>query len=189
MGALPMWGRVLIWLGVALACAAGVRWVVGSYEAWRDNIATTNYQAGDKAGAARVQGEWDEDRAQAQAALLERARQASLETERRLKAQEANQREQNRQLEATRRDAERAQRAADGLQLRAAAYLDAAGCSARSGDSALECIRQTVAQITDALGQCGGIARQVAAEADDARARGLKCEADYESLTLKATPP
>lgn len=180
-----MRAAILKWLAVALLAALAVYLVVRGYEAWRSAVWTE----GDTAGAARVHNEWAEDRAQAQAAQLERARQASLETVRRLTAQEANQREQNRQLEETRRDAERAQRAADGLQLRAAAYLDAAGCSARSGDSALECIRQAVAQITDALGSCGRIARSVAAEADDARARGLKCEADYDALTLKATPP
>ncbi len=180
-----MIARILVWLAVIAACAAVLYAIVWGYETWRDG----KVAEGDRAGAARVQALWDADRAQAQAAALEKRRLDAVETERRLKAQEENQRAQNRQIADARRDAERAAASADGLQLRATAYLDAAGCGGRTGDSAVDCIRQAVAQITDALGSCGRIARQVAADADDARARGLKCEADYDALTLKATTP
>jgi hypothetical protein len=48
---------------------------------------------------------------------------------------------------------------------------------------------QAAAALADALGRSAAIARRAAADADDARARGLKCEADYDALTLKPTGP
>ena len=180
-----MIARVLAWLAVAAACAAVLYAIVWGYETWRDG----KVAEGDRAGAARVQALWDDDRAKAQAKTIEDARLNAAEGLRRINAHQENQRVQDAQLARARRDAATAAAAADGLRLRASTYLDAAGCGTVATDTALECIRKAVAQITDALGQCGGIARQVAAEADDARARGLKCEADYESLTLKPSPP
>lgn len=180
-----MIARILAWLAVAAACAAVLYAIVWGYETWRDG----KVAEGDRAGAARVQALWDDDRAKAQAQTIEDARLNAAEGLRRLNAHQENQRAQDAQLARARRDAATATAAADGLRLRASTYLDAAGCGTVATDAALECIRKAVASITDALGQCGGIARQVAAEADDARARGLKCEADYDTLTLKQTRP
>lgn len=172
--------RILIWIAVAAAAVglvAGTMWV---YEQWRSSVRAE----GDRDGAARIQKLWDEDRATAQMAALEAARLASLETERRLKQQQENQRAQDAALARARSDAVAAHAAADRLQLRASAYLDAAGCGSLAGDSAIACVREAVAAIGDALGRCGAIARRVALDADEARGRGLKCEADYEALTL-----
>lgn len=174
--------KAVLVLAVIAAVLGAITW---GYEHWRAGV----FQEGDTAGAARVQKLWDEDRAKAQAATIEAARAAAQETQRRLEAQEANQRAQDELLARTRADRDRAVAAADGLRLRASAYLDAAGCGNLSGDPALECIRTAAAAIGDALGRSGEIARRAAADADEARARGLKCEADYDALTLKASPP
>lgn len=169
---------VRIALVVAL-CAAVLFGIVRAYEAWRDSV----LQEGDARGAARVQASWDDDRAKALAAQIEEGRRSAAETLRRLNKQQENQRAQETLLARMRRDRDLAVAAADGLQLRAAAYLDAAGCGALAGDSALECIRAAAAKVVDVLGRCGRRLVEVAAGADDARARGLKCEADYDALT------
>lgn len=176
---------LLKWFLIGCSCLALVFALANAYEGWRGRV----FAEGDRAGAARVQSQWDEDRARAQAAAIEQARLAALETKRRLERQAENEREQQTLLARARADADRARAAADGLQLRAAAYLNAAGCGGRSGDSAIACLREAVAAIGNALGQCGAIAREAAADADDARTRGRLCEANYDSLTLKAVPP
>lgn len=163
--------KIAVAAAAVSAAVAGYQWWEGVQEA-----------EGEKRGRAALQAEWDADTKKSQAAALEAARQAAAETLRRLNKQQENQLAQDRLLAQARRDADRAVAAADSLRLRADTYLAAAGC-AGSGDSATECIRQAAARIGDALGQCGSIARRVAADADDARARGLKCEADYDALT------
>lgn len=181
---MPTWAlRAAIALALAAAAAALVFGVQRAYEHWRGQV----LQEGDRAGAARVKAQWDEDRAKAQTAAVEAARLAAEETQRRLNAQQENDRAQQARLAQLRRDNERLAGAADGLRLRAAAYLDAAGCGAVTGDSAVECLRKAAAAVGDALGRSGEIARRAAAAADEARDRGLRCEADYDALTLKAT--
>lgn len=172
--------RILIGLLLASLAAALVFFVHRAYENHRAAV----FAEGDRAGAARVQILWDEDRAKSQAQAIENARHAAAETLRRLTAQQENERVQQALLAQARADADRARAAADGLRLRAASYLDAAGCGTLSGDPALTCVRAAAARLGDALGQCGEIARRAAAAADDARARGLLCEADYDALTL-----
>jgi uncharacterized protein GlcG (DUF336 family) len=169
-------------LGALLLVALVVALVFGTvhgYELWRAHV----YAEGDTAGADRVLNLWNEDRAKAQAAAIENDRLAAAETLRRLTKQKENDDAQQALLVRVAADRDRARAAAGGLQLRASAYLDAAGCSGRSGDSALECVRAAAAAIGDALGRSGEIARRAAADADEARARGLKCEADYDALS------
>ncbi|MGE4243708.1 DUF2514 family protein [Ramlibacter sp.] len=179
----------VIRIAIVLVLIAAAAALVAAIHGWIDGVRKEGFKEGDRAGAARVQELWDEDRAQAQAQRIADAEASARETLRRLNRQEENQREQDRLLAVARADADRARAAADSLQLRAATYLDAAGCGARSGDSAIACIREAAAAIGDALGQCGEIARGFAAEATEARARGLKCEADYDALTLKPSTP
>jgi hypothetical protein len=174
--------KAMLVLALIGAVIGGITW---GYEHWRASV----FHQGDTAGAARVQQLWDEDRASAQAQAIENARVAAAETLRRLNAQQENQRAQDELLARTRADRDRAVAAVGGLQLRAASYLDAAGCGSLAGDSAIECVRKAAAAIGNALGRSGEIARRAAADADEARARGLKCEADYDALTLKAAPP
>lgn len=182
--------ETLIRWTLALALVAGVIFgVVKAYDHWHDSIRTEGKAEGLREGRAEVQKKWDDARAQAQAQAVENHRLAALETERRLNQQQENDRAQQAQLARARADADRARAAADGLQLRAAAYLNAAGCGTASGDSAIACIREAAAKVADALGRCGAIARAVAADADDARARGQLCEMNYDALTLKPSTP
>lgn len=176
--------RVVIWLLVLALGAAVIFGIVRGYEWWR----TGKVEEGRLAGRAEIQKKWDDDRARAQAATIEQARLSAAETLRRLNKQQENQRAQDALLASARRDNQRLAGAVDRLQLRASRYLDAAGCGSLTGDSALECVRQAAGQIGIVLGQCAARHRQLAADADDARIRGLKCEADYDSLTLKAAP-
>ena len=172
---------VLLVLSLAAAVIGGITW---AYETWRDSV----LEEGDARGAARVQNAWDEDRARAQAAAIEQAHASAKETQRRLDRQQENQRAQDALLAQARSDAAAAASAVDRLQLRAAAYLDAAGCGSLSGDPALECVRAAAAQVAVVLGQCAARHRQLALDADDARARGLLCESNYDALTLKPDP-
>lgn len=137
-----------------------------------------------KAGQDATQQLWDADTTKRLAIAVEDARLAAAETQRRLTAQQENQRAQDNLLAQARRDAAAASAAVDGLRLRASAYLSAAGCSAATGDSAIECIRAAAGQIGDVLGQCAARHQLLAADADDARARGLKCEKDYDALSV-----
>jgi hypothetical protein len=173
--ALKIAGALLL-AALAIALLFGT---VHGYELWRD----AKVAEGDRAGAARIQALWDKDTQRRQAAQIELDRQAAAETLRRLTVQQENQRAQDARLAQARRDAAAAHAAADGLQLRATAYLAAAGCGDRTGDSALECVRQAAAKVVDVLGRCAGRLVDLAAAADDARERGLKCEADYDTLT------
>lgn len=176
---------IVTWLLVALLAAAVIGGIVWAYDTWHDSIESTAYTAGDRTGAARVKAQWDEDRAQAQAAAIEDARQKAAETKRRLERQKENDDAQQAQVALARADASRARAAADGLQLTASAYLDAAGCGGRVGDSAAECIRTAVARVLDVFGSCGNRVAELAATVDDARSRGQRCEADYDALVLK----
>jgi len=175
----------VIRLGIVLAAVLAVALVIGAivkgYESWRDAVKAEGLEA----GRAEIQSKWDDDRAKAQEAAIAAAVASAAETARRLKAQQENERAHQNQLAQARADAGRARAAADGLRLRASAYLDAAGCGTVPSDTAIACIRQAATALGNALGQCGEIARGIAADADDARARGQLCEASYESLTLK----
>lgn len=181
--------RIAIALAIAAALAGLVAGTTWAYERWRGAIEAQAFGAGRAIGEAKVQALWDEDRARAQGAALDQAHRSAAETLRRMEKQQENQRAQDRLLADLRRDNLRLADAVGRLQLRAATYLDAAGCGELSGDSAAGCIRQAAAQVADALGRSGDIARRAAADADEARARGLKCEADYDALTLKLQLP
>lgn len=170
---------ILKWLGVALAVIAAVFLLVKAYEGWRSSV----FAQGDRAGAARVQAQWDEQRTQMAAEAVKAAQVAARETKRRMERQQENQHAQDRQLAQARRDAAAAGAAADGLRVRAARYLEAAGCGSLAGDSALECVSAAARKVGDVLGQCAARHSELAAAADDARVRGLRCEADYGALT------
>jgi hypothetical protein len=180
--------RLVILLAIAAAIAGLVASVTWAYERWRGAIEEDAYSAGRAIGKAEVQALRDEDRARAQEAAIDQAHRAAAETLRRLEKQQENQRAQDDLVARMRLDNDRLAAAADRLQLRASAYLDAAGCGQLSGDSAVACIRQAAGQIVDVLGRCAQRHRELAAVADDARARGLKCEADYDALELKFSP-
>jgi hypothetical protein len=177
----PIWLWIIGALLLANVAQEGVR---------RVQVGALHVQVADGRTALQTEkANREHERREAADATLEEARQNAAETLRRLNAQQENQRVQDAILAKNRADADRARAAADGLRLRAAAYLEAAGCGTATGDSAIACIRTAAAKVADALGQCGAIARAVAADADDARARGQLCERNYDSLTLKSSTP
>ena len=89
-----------------------------------------------KAGQAETQQRWDRQTTERLATAIEDSRLAAAETFRRLNKQQENQVAQDRILAQSRRDAAAATAAVDGLLLRAARYLSAAGCSLATGDTA-----------------------------------------------------
>lgn len=134
-------------------------------------------------GRGEIRLQWAGDRERALRETLDQAHKNGRETLRRLEKQKENQLAQDAYLARVARDRDALRAERDGLQLRAAGYLDAAGCSALAGDPALECVRAATAKVVDVLGRCSSRLVELAAAADDARGRGLKCEADYDALT------
>lgn len=171
---------VVKWLAVAAMIAGLLFGIQFLYEQWRSGV----FEEGSTAGSAKIQKLWDEDRDRAKTAAIAQARANALETERRLLKQKEAQDAQTVQLAQAHADNERLSAAIGSLRERADAYLDASGCRALVGDPATVCILKAAAALRDALVRSAEIARRVAAEADEARARGLKCEADYDSLTV-----
>lgn len=172
MKIIPLWVKLLVLAGAALLVLATLK------------ACKANYDEGVRQeGRDEVQQKWDKDTAERAAAALAEAQANAKETQRRLERQQENQRAQDALVAQLRRDADAADAAVARLRQRTAAYLDAAGCGALTGDSALECVRAAAAKVGIVLGQCAARHRQLAADADDARARGLKCEADYDALT------
>jgi hypothetical protein len=166
-----------VWLVAGAAAAA-----VSAGALWLHTDRAQHFAAGE---AAR-QVKWTAaDKVQA-ADALQRAIANAQEGKRRLERQQENQLAQDAQLAVARADAARAADARGRMQQRANAIAAAAGC-AGSGDSALACVRAAAAQVADALGRCAARVQQLALDADDARAAGLKCEADYDALTPPPT--
>ncbi len=129
----------------------------------------------------------DAVRAEYTAAALREAQANAAETARRLKAQQENQRAQDAALARARADAARA--AADADRVRAQAADAAREWSARLGDSPttedLAAAATAIRVCTELRSRAVARAELLARTADAARAAGLKCEADYDSLTVK----
>ncbi len=106
---------------------------------------------------------------------LKEAQASAKETQRRLDKQQENQIVQNKQLAVAKRDAAGARSAADGLQQR----ID------KLSDPATVANCPAVATLGDALSRSTAKYRELASAADLDRAAGLKCEADYDGLTMK----
>lgn len=167
---IPTWAK----LALAAAVAAAVVGLVGWQVHHQRDI-----------GRAEVQLKWDAaDSRLKDRAIAESAANAA-ETARRLKAQKENQHEQDKLLAAARSDA--ARNAADADRLR-----DQNATTARQWSDALSnspTVQQCASAGTaitvqaDMLGRLDRAASEFAAYADTARAAGLKCSADYESLT------
>lgn len=168
--------RWLILLGLCLALAAG-------YAAWAHHERDI--------GRAEVQMKWDAQESQRRAEIAQELIDKAKESKRRLERQEENQRAQNATLAAARADRDR--NAADADKLRQQATGNARDWAARLRDSpsVAECAAggDAIGVFTDVLGRADRRAGVLAEVADTARARGLKCEADYDSLTnTKGTP-
>jgi hypothetical protein len=162
-------------LGLALVMGA----VIGGYTWWRNNIASTAHTAGIA-----------EQKATQDAADLVQAGINAKETQRRLDRQKVNQDEQDKQLAAARADAVRNGGAADQLRdqnadiarrWRDALADPAAGSNCPAAGDA-------IGVLADVLGRADKRAGVLASYADTAHISGLKCEADYDALTLGMQP-
>ena len=160
------------WAAIALAVALGAL----ALAAWD----SARLKRADAAGYKRAQAEYT-------AAALREAQANAAETARRLKAQQENQRAQDAALARARADAARA--AADADRVRAQAADAAREWSARLGDSPtaedLAAAATAIRVCTELRSRAVARAELLARTADAARAAGLKCEADYDSLTVK----
>ena len=160
------------WGAIALAVTLGAL----ALAAWD----SARLKRADAAGYKRAQAEYT-------AAALREAQANAAETARRLKAQQENQRAQDAALARARADAARA--AADADRVRAQAADAAREWSARLGDSPtaedLAAAAAAIRVCTELRGRAVKRAELLAAYADAAREAGLKCEADYDSLTVK----
>jgi hypothetical protein len=160
----------------AIALAAVLAALAGLY-AWRVSVERD-------VGRAQVQGKWDAERAAQLADQVERGRQSAAETQRRLDRHQENQRAQDEELAAARAavhavgvvaDRLRDQLAANGRTARAAAGNPATGGQCEAALAASDLHAQL---FLESLSR----SRALAQYADAARAAGLKCQRDYESL-------
>jgi len=184
-GGAPVWLWVIGGLLLALAGLEGFRRVeVAGLEVRVANAVT----AGEKARRAHA-----DDRAAWEAQASEDARLNALETKRRLEKQDENQRANTALVEGLRAAAARAADAAGRLQLRLDQHLAAAKEADRAGRDpaagvqcpATEAAAELYAELFRRADRRAG---ELAKYADDARAAGLKCEADYQALILKPSP-
>ena len=165
------------WLVLALLVAA-----VGAFGAlqgarWQENKDTVQL--------AKVQGAWDKERAELGAQALAKANANAAETARRIAAMQENQRAQDQLLARMRRDRDDALAAADRVRQQSAEAARA--WSARLADSPsaadLAAAGATIQLLTDVRSRLERAGAVATADTDAARAAGLKCERDYDSLT------
>lgn len=185
-----MIARILTMLAVISACAFVLYAIVWGYETWRAG----KVAEGDRAGAARVQAQWDEADRKRNTETLVRVAEENLESKRRMAKQETN----RAQSETERRAALADARAARAESLRMSEWADAqvrratAG-AAQGADSApgqqCQTAGSAAGMLADVLKRADDRAGILAEHADRARAAGLQCQRDYEALTLKATAP
>jgi hypothetical protein len=156
------------WVAVAMAALLGFC----SFTAYR-------------AGKASVRAEWNAATVVQQQAVIAESQTNAKETQRRLDRQKENQDVQDLQLAAARADAGREHASADRLREQNAgatrAWRDALGDSAAGGQCAAA--GDAIEVLADVLGRADRRAGELASYADAARIAGLKCEADYDTLT------
>lgn len=145
------------------------------------------YHSGVQSGRAEIRAEWNAQIAVQMKAAMDEAQANARETLRRMERQEENQHALDQALAAARRDAARAAAAADRLREQNAAaarqWRDALGDSPSAGVS--EAAGAAIELQADVQRWVVEAGRDLAAFADAARAAGLKCEADYDSLTTR----
>ena len=173
---LPAWAR---WLVLALLAAALLAFGALQGARWQSNT--------DAVQLAQVQSAWDKERAELSAAALTKAQANAAETARRIAAMQENQRAQDQLLARMRRDRDDALAAADRLREQSASAARA--WSARLADSPtagdLAAAAAAIELLTDVRSRLERAGAELAGDADAARAAGLKCERDYDSLTAK----
>lgn len=168
--------RWLLLGGMALALLAGGSVLVHRHDA-----------AQQKVGEQRVQKRWDAETKRLEDAALAESQAKAKESLRRVEAQERNQRAKDDELAVARAAADRNAAAADQLrdQSASAAREWAARLANSPAAGDLEAAGAAISVCTDLLGRADRRAGLLASYADTARAAGLKCERDYDALTVK----
>jgi len=167
MNLLPGWVvRLTVIVTLVAAVCAGAAWFVHSQR-----------EMGREQGRAEIRAEWT-------AAKLAESESNAKETKRRVERQEENQRAQNEELAAARRDADRARVAVNRVrsdhETAARQWRRALADSPTRAD--LEAAATAIGVCTELLGRARERDRIVSTYSTAARAAGLKCERDYESL-------
>lgn len=134
------------------------------------------------------------DRAEWERQASEDMAQKGRETARRMDVQNENQQRTDKLIADLKAARTRADERADRLQLRVSNFAAAAQeADARRADPAAggQCPATTAALgvLADLRRRVDQVAGELGDFADRSRIAGLKCEADYDTLTLKATPP
>lgn len=171
-----LWGGAGLWVRLAIYAAIAAA-VVAAYAAFVHKQRDI--------GRAEVQLKWDAAVSQQRAADLAQSSLNAQETQRRLAAQQETQRAQDKLLAQARADAGR--NAADADRLRTQSTAAAQQWSATLGHSPTvgqcQAAGDAIGVFADVLGRADRRAGILADIADTARIAGLKCEADYDSLT------
>lgn len=152
--------------------------------------------AGFRRGSAEVQGRWDAERVRLYAVAASAAAAARAEETRRSLAQAAIEEAHAKELVRLRSDAAVADAAADRLRERVAALIAAARRDSTGADPAAVSAGPAACPEADllavVLGRAVEAAGQLAAAADESRAAGAACVAEYDALTpelVRADPP
>lgn len=192
MTGLPLWGRILLWVAVAMACVLAIKFTVGAYESHMAKAV----DRGDERGAARVKGEWDKDIKTRDDAHARELKAAITEAARMARA--ANQGEKDaleQSLARARADLAAAGRAAaDGRQLRDSIAAANAAALALDMPSVAACPGQFVEQralavrARDLLGRCSARLESLAAGTDRAFT-GLTLKLDTALSYITAVAP
>lgn len=143
-------------------------------------------EVGDRAGAARVQAQWNKQRAVDQAAADQARTINQAESDRRLAEKDRIANEAHDQADAARADAALALRARDSM--RAALAVFVASSRARAEDPGSLAGSATAGGdldlLADVLERVDERAGSLAAIADQARIAGLACERSFDSLRV-----
>jgi hypothetical protein len=137
-------------------------------------------------GRNEVRAEWTAEKLAQRNADLTQAESNAKETLRRLTRQQENQRAQDVQLAAARAAADRNGRDADQLRVQNVAVAQRWRDALRDSPtgSVSEAAGDAIGVLADVLGRADRRAGILAAYADAAHAAGLKCERDYDALTV-----
>lgn len=171
---------------VVIAIAAAVA-VIGALVGIK-HYGDARYQA----GRDEVQGRWNAQKLVDQARVIAEATTNAKETQRRLSAQKEQDDADEKEKAQLRLAAGRATAAADSMRSDLANFITA-GRRAATSRAATEAEREaaydaTLRAMEELHRRTDSAAGRFAQAADDARRRGLSCEADYREVETKKSP-
>lgn len=174
MSLLPWWVKLLILAAIASAVAG----TIATYNHWQREI-----------GRDEVRAEWSAVKAAQARADLVQAEINAKETLRRLDQQQENQHVHAEEIKVARAAAAGASAAAGRLSVRVDALVAdahrAAGNPTSGGQRPTDDVGDPIGVLADVLRRADAAAGVMGAFAWESRLRGLKCERDYDALTVK----